>query len=325
MSRCGHRRRSLASREIRDDRGTIAIMTAVAFVPLALMLALVVDAGRVWVARERLQNGVESAAMASAAEWSKGLTSCSAKSLGFITADGSSASSHTCSTTGSRNAGVVTVSATENVSFMFANIIGRSTGRVSTTARVKIGSVSSVQGLWPFGLCADNSAIAAWIAAGFPDNVSATITFAQPSQLCGGSVSGNWAILDFNGGSSSNSETQAWALSGYLSTVSVGDIVYGSPGAPSTALDLSGVIGKTILFPLYRYPKYSGSNAQYTIVGFATARVDAVRFNGAAAQRSITVTFKTGTVADGASNGGAGNFGLVTWSACSFDGYGVCT
>ena len=53
-------------------------------------------------------------------------------------------------------------------------------GRVSTAARVKIGSVSSVQGLWPFGLCADNSAIAAWIAAGFPDNVSATITFAQP-------------------------------------------------------------------------------------------------------------------------------------------------
>ena len=114
-------------------------------------------------------------------------------------------------------------------------------------------------------------------------------------------------------------------MNGYWTTVSVGDIVYGSPGAPSSSLDLSGVVGKTILFPLYRYPQFTGSNARYIIVGFATAVVDAVRLNGASAQRSITVTFKTGTVADGASTGSGGNFGLVTWSTCSFDGYGVCT
>jgi hypothetical protein len=308
-----------------DDRGTIAIMTAVAFVPLALMLALVVDAGRVWVARERLQNGVESAALATAAEWSSGLTGCSASAMEFVTADGSTASSRSCSTSGGRTSGVVTVSATEKVGLMFAKIVGRSTSRVVSTARVRIGGVSSAQGLWPFGLCADNSEISAWIAAGFPIDTHATITFEQPSQLCGGSVPGNWAILDFNGGSSSNSETQGWALSGYWSPISVGDIVGGSPGAPSNSLDLAGAIGKTILFPLYRYPQYSGSNARYTIVGFATARVDAVRFSGASAQRSISITFKTGTVANGASTAGAGNFGLVTWSACSFDGYGVCS
>ena len=300
-------------------------MTAVSFIPLALMLALVVDAGCVWVVRERLQNGVEAAAMASAGEWSKGSSSCSPSALAYLNSDGSTTTTRSCSTTGTRTSGVVTVSATENVGLMFAKVVGRSTSHVNATARVKIGTVSAVQGLWPFGLCADNTAIAAWVNAGFPDNTAARITFEQPSQLCGGSVPGNWAILDFNGGSSSNSETQGWALGGYLSTVTVGDIVYGSPGAPSSSLDLSGVIGKTILFPLYRYPELRGSNARYTIVGFATAVVDAVRLNGASAQRSITVTFKTGTVAEGASTGGGGNFGLVTWSTCSFDGYGVCT
>ena len=319
------RRRLLpARREAHDDRGSIAIMTAVAFVPLAMMLALVVDAGRVWVARERLQNGVEAAAMAGAAEWSKGGASCTSTATAYVSADGAAPASSTCSTTGTRSSGVVTVSATENTSLFFSNIVGRSTSRVSATARARIGTVSAVEGLWPFGLCADNAAISAWVAAGFPANTSATITFQQSSQLCGGQVSGNWAILDFNGGSSSNSETQGWAESGYQSLITVGDVVYGSPGAPSTALDLSKVIGTTILFPLYRYPKSTGSNATYTIVGFATARLDSVRFNGAAAQRSLTITFKTGTVADGATNGGGGNFGLVTWSVCSFDGYGVC-
>jgi hypothetical protein len=77
---------------------------------------------------------------------------------------------------------------------------------------------------------------------------------------------------------------------------------------------------------LYRYPQNNGSNARYTIVGFATARVDAFRLTGGAGQRSITITFKTGTTAAGATNTGmgGGNFGLVTWSVCSFDEYGVC-
>lgn len=322
------RRHSSAIRDAarRDDRGVIAIMTAVAFVPLALMLALVADAGLVWVARERLQNGVEAAAVASASEWAKGGSSCSATALTYLTADGASPASRTCSTTGVRTNGVVTVTATETVNLMFSDVVGRSTSGIATSARVRVGAASAVQGLWPFGLCADNTAIASWVAAGFPANRQATITFQQPTQLCGGNVSGNWAVLDFNGGASSNSETQEWAASGYQSVITVGDIVQGSPGVPSTSLDMSPTIGKTILFPLYRHPVNNGANARYTIVGFATARVDAVRLNGTASQRSITVTFKTGTTAAGATNvgSGGGNFGLITWSPCSFDNYGVC-
>lgn len=301
-------------------------MTAVSFIPLALMLALVADAGRVWVARERLQNAVEATAVASASQWAKGGSSCSAAALAYLTADGANPAGRSCSTTGTRSGGVVTVTANENVALMFGDLVGRSTSHVATTARVRIAAASAIRGLWPFGLCADNTAIAAWIAAGFPSGRQERITFEQPSQLCGGSLSGNWAILDFNGGSSSNSETQLWAASGYQSVVTVGDIVNGTPGAPSTSLDVSATIGKTILFPLFRYPKNTGSNAVYTIVGFATAQVDAVRFSGAASQRSITITFKTGTAAAGATNvgSGGGNFGLSTWNVCSFDNYGVC-
>lgn len=324
------RRRSSAVDDIRngnDPKGVIAIMTAVAFVPLALMLALVADAGLVWVARERLQNAVEATATASAAEWASGGASCSSSALGYLRADGANPDTSSCSTTGTRRDGVVRVSGGENVELMFSDVVGRSTSQVSASTGVRIGAASAVRGLWPFGLCADNTAIAAWISAGFPAGRQARITFEQPSQLCGGDVSGNWAVLDFNGGSSSNSETQQWTTSGYLSVVTVGDVVNGSPGAPSFSLDMTPTIGTSILFPLYRYPRNNGSNAHYTIVGFATARVDAVRLTGGAAQRSITVTFETGTTAAGATNttgSGGGNFGLSTWSVCSFDNYGVC-
>jgi len=322
------RRHSSATPDVgrRDDRGVIAIMTAVSFIPLALMLALVADAGLVWVARERLQNAVEATAVASASEWAHGGPTCSTAALSYLNVDGASPTVRSCSTTGTATSGVVTVTATETVNLMFSDVVGRSTSHVATSARVRIAAASAIRGLWPFGLCADNTAIAAWIAAGFPANRQARITFEQPSQLCGGSLPGNWAILDFNGGSSSNSETQQWAASGYQSVITVGDVVNGTPGAPSTSLDMSPTIGKTILFPLYRYPRNSGSNAVYTIVGFATARVDAIQFSGATSQRSITITFKTGTTAAGATNvgSGGGNFGLSTWNVCSFDNYGVC-
>ena len=325
------RRRSCAipsSKQGRDDRGVIAILTALAFVPLALMLALVADAGRVWVARERLQNAVEAVAVAAAGEWGRDGLACSVDALNFFTVDGAAPNDSTCATTGTRHNGVVRVSAGEDVDLMFADLVGRTTSRVSASTGVRLGAASSVRGLWPFGLCADNTAIAAWVAAGFPANRQATITFQQPNQRCGGDVSGNWAVLDFNGGSSSNEETKQWVDAGYKAAITVGDVVNGSPGAPSTALDVSGAIGETILFPLYRFPRGSGSNATYTIVGFATARVDAIRLSGTASQRSITITFLTGTTAAGTTSldvvAGGGNFGLTTWSLCSFDNYGEC-
>lgn len=309
----------------RDERGLVAIIVAVTFLPLALTLAIVADAGRVWVAKERLQNAVEATATAAARDWATGAASCSSGALALLRVDGAAPTAQSCSTTGVRTAGVVRVEATENVGLMFAGLVGRSASTVRASTGVRVGAPSASTKLWPFGLCADNTDIASWIAAGFPAGRTATITFQQPSQLCGGDVSGNWSIIDFNGGSSSNSETQSWIAGGYTGMVKVGDVLNGSPGAPSTSFDLASVIGKTITMPIYRYPRMKGSNTLVTIVGFARAVVIAARFTGAAAQRSITVTFSTGSSSGDVTSVGGGNFGLITWSICSFDNYGVCS
>ena len=308
-----------------DDRGVVAIIVAVAFLPLALTLALVADAGRVWVAEQRLQNAVEAAAAASARDWADGGSSCTTAALDFLRSDGAAPHSQSCSTTGTRSSGVVRVSASEDVDLMFSDLVGRSTSAVSASTGVRIGVPSTATGLWPFALCADNSDIASWIVEGFPAGRTATITFQQPNLKCGGAVAGNWSILDFTGGSSSNSETQSWIDGGYTGVVSVGDIVNGSPGAPSTSFNMAAVVGKTITMPIYRFPRLNGSNTEHTIVGFARAVVVAAQFTGAAAQRSLTVTFTRGTSSGSTTSFAGGNFGLVSWSVCSLDNHGVCT
>lgn len=313
-----------ATQADRNDAGVIAILVAVAFLPLALTLAIVADAGRVWVAEQRLQNGVEASAAASARDWAAGGSSCTTSALALLRLDGATPNAQSCSTTGTRNAGIVQVSASEDVDLMFSALVGRSTSKITASTGVKIGTPSRLSGLWPFGLCADNADIASWIAAGFPSGRTAAITFQQQNLKCGGDVSGNWSILDFNGGSSSNSETQSWINGGYTGVVRVGDILNGSPGAPSTSLDISSVIGKAITMPIYKFPRLNGSNTLHTVVGFARAVVVAARFTGGAGQRSITITFTTGSMSGDSSGLGGGNFGLTSWSVCSLDNYGVC-
>lgn len=315
-------RRTCARRE--EDRGAIAVTAALLFVPLALTLAVVMDVARVWVVRERLQNGVEAVATASAVEWSTGGSPCSARARAMLTADGSTTAHGDCVSTTRTSAKIVTVSATEDVSLRFASILGRRTVTVRAGTGVKVTPAGSTTGLWPFALCADNDAVSSWVNSGFTANVSTTITFHQPNELCRGSVSGNWAVIDFDGGSSSNSETKFWVDNGYTGVIHVGDILQGSPGAPSGSLDITSAIGREILLPLYRYPIGTGSGARYTVVGLARARVDGVNLSGGESKRSLSITFLGGTTKPGAGSDDGPDFGLYKWSVCSVDQYGVC-
>lgn len=308
------------------DHGAIAVVAALAFLPLALVLAVVVDAARVWVVRERLQNAVETAATASVAEWVKGGQPCSNAAMFLLTADGADVSTRTCtsSTSSTAHTRTVRVRATEDVPLQFARLLGRSSVEVAASTGVRISPVGALPGLWPFALCADNQAVTDWINSGFASDVSVTIRFKQTNELCRGDVSGNWAVIDFDGGSSSNSETKYWVDNGYTGVIHVGDVLEGSPGAPSSSLDISSAIGREVLLPLYRYPTGTGSGARYTVVGIALARVDALKLDGSETSRSITITFLDGTTKPGAGSGDGPDYGLYKWGVCSLDNHGAC-
>jgi hypothetical protein len=306
------------------DRGSIAVIAAVIFVPLSMMLAVVVDSGRVWVGRSTLHNGVEAAAVAVATTWSNGSPGCSPEDLSFVSHNGAQPDDVTCDLSGTPRAGLVKVAASEQVPMIFAGLLGRPTAEVRSSTTVKIGAPSSLKGLWPFGLCWEHDAVTAWLATEMTAPMIAEITFASDGANCGGKVSGNWSVLNFEGGSSSNAVIKQWVLNGYDGWVAVSDEISGNPGVPSSSLNIAEAYGNRIILPLFDNPRLQGSNSIYRIRGFAIARLLEARFTGPSAQRSLTIQFESGMVSGGVGNDSSPFFGATSWAVCSFDSYGDC-
>ena len=310
------------------DRGSIAVITALSFIPIAIALAVLVDSGRAWEARHRLQNGVEAAATAAAQTWMSGGGSCKSTALALVTADGATASSISCSVTGANTKGTVTVSAMSRVPLAFASLIGRDHANVTASTTVRVGPVSSALHVSPLALCAGNKAISDWINSGMTTHVTTTITFETPTPVCGGTIPGNWGILDFNGGSNSNTELANWVVNGYEGSLKVGDVIDGNPGAPSTSSNIAAVVGESFIIALYSAPYGSGSSAKYPIVGFAQVHLVSANVTATASKRSLTVRFERGITSGSVSDllGDNGNgYGVSAWSVCAYDSQGECS
>ncbi len=305
------------------NRGSIALLTAVCFLPLILGLAVVADGSRTWIARERLQNGVEASATAVAKKWASTGTACGVAEMAYISADGATASSQHCTTTGTSKSGTVVIDASGTVDLFFGNLLGRAHSHISSSTGVRLGAPHSMIGLWPFALCANVPEVAAWLTSQLTSTASYTITFESQKPACSGGASGNWGAIDFNGGSNSTSETNTWITSGYSAPVVVGSLLAGNPGVPSSSLNIASAIGKTFLFALYDTATGSGNNANFHVVGFATAKLISARLTGGNAQRSLTIQFLRDSES-GVIGSGITNYGVTAWTVCSQDAQGAC-
>ena len=307
------------SRE-RRERGAVSTLAAIALLPITAVTAVGVDAGRVFVERQRVQTAAESAALAAARDWYRTGTSCGSTAQTYVAQNAGSDATSTCSTSGTRYGGVLTVAATKGVSAVFGSVIGRSSTKVDSTASVRIGSAASASGLRPTAMCQDSPALAAWRSSGFSSTQQFTVGL---SGDCLG-VPGNWGVLDFNGGSNSTSELQQWVDQGWSGTVTVGQQIYGNPGIPSPALHMDTTIGKTFTVPVYDQIVLQGSNALFRVSSFVTITVISVTLNGSASGRNVVVTFSTATT-NGAISPTAPNLGTLALQPCSLDGRGTCS
>jgi hypothetical protein len=305
------------------DQGSIALLAALCFIPLMLGLAVIADGSRTWVARERLQNGVEASAVAVAKKWITSGTMCQSTEMSYIDSAASTQVIPHCSTTGTNKSGTVIVSASGTVDLMFSNLLGRTRSHISASTGVKIGAPQSVVGLWPFALCSRIPEVDAWLASQLTSSTPWTITFQSQKSYCASDVSGNWGTIDFNGGSNSTAETNDWITNGYTQKVSLGDYLPGNPGVPSSSLNVSTAIGSTFLFALFDTATGTGNGAKYHVVGFATATLISARLTGGNAQRSLTIQFKRAGEPGSVGTGNV-NYGLTSWAVCSHDSQGVC-
>jgi len=306
------------------QRGSIALLSALVMLPIMILMAVVVDVGRTWVSKTALQNSVERAVTEAAKNWAVSGVPCAPESLSTISTDDSSPASVSCTTTGSNKSGTVTVGAVSAVPMRFTQLVGRDFTNVSATTTVRIGSPYSVSGLWPLALCDKLPAVQDWISSGFTSTETYNIRFETNQATCG-QVPGNWAVLDFNGGDNSNTEIRDWVVNGYNEIITVGDLIWGNTGTPSTSIDINAAIGKSFLFGLFDSSSGTGSNGQFKISGFAKATLISATLTGGSGSRRLGIRFETGQVLGGTGSTSSGQFGLTSQTICSHDSQGDCS
>ena len=320
------------------DTGSIAVIVALAIVPMFAVLAAVVESGTVLVRRQVLQTNVEAAALRVAQRWVAGSEPCIG---GTTTIDDDHDLDHhhdddddddhdhhgvSCSITGSVLGGTVTVSASESVDLTLGSLIGRESASISSSATVAVGSPTATSGLRPFALCAQHPALLSWINSGFTDETIHTIRVVSDGTTCGGDVPGNWAMMDFDGGSNSNATLQNWVVNGYSGEVAVPSTVSGDPGIPTPAIDIDVLIGSTVSVPIFGTARLNGSTAEFDLNGFVSVEIIDVVMTGAAANRHIDLRFVTDTAGESATDStGNNHYGISSWRLCALDGNGTCS
>lgn len=315
-----------ASQLATADRGSISVLFAIAVLPVLAMTAAVADVGMVHAKRQELQTGVEAAALASAARLAAGSSAC----VGYdavISANVGSLSSLTtnCATSSMATSDVVTVGADASTTLAFSQFLGRSNASITSTASAKVGPAGSAIGLRPIAICAQHPALQNWISSGMASTTTYTIFVESDGTTCGGDVPGNWSMIDFDGGSNSNSELQDRVVNGYQSEVGLPVTLNGDPGIPTPSIDIDALIGATITIPVFSDARSNGAGSEYDLDGVVGVEILNVVMTGAASQRHIDVRFTTQTLGEGLTGGTAANYGSQTFQICSLEGTGDCS
>lgn len=309
-----------------SDRGSISVLFAVAVLPMLAMTAVVADVGMVHTKRQELQTGVEAAALASAARLAGGSSAC----VGYdavISANVNSLTSLTfsCTTSNSATNDVVTVGAEASATLAFSQLLGRSDASITSTASVKVGPAGSAVGLRPIAICAQHPALQNWISSGMTSTATYTIFMESDGTTCGGDVPGNWSMVDFDGGSNSNSELQDRVVNGYQSEIALPVTLNGDPGIPTPSIDIDSLIGATITIPVFSDARSNGAGSEYDLDGVVGVEILNVVMTGAASQRHLDVRFTTQTLGEGITGGTAANYGSNSFQICSLEGTGDCS
>lgn len=201
-------------RTLREEKGSISVLVALAIICLLGFTALVADMGLLYLNRIQLSNMADSAALAGAQELP-------------TSADRADETARTYAkyfekpgdvvdpTVGAGNTSL-TVNATRTVNFLFARVLGIQTGNVSAQATASLVAAGGLPGPWPFGV---------------PKAEIEGKGHGDPFQLkagAGGGKTGNYGLMGFD--DQGGGDLKQNIINGYKGTVKVGDMKDTEPG-----------------------------------------------------------------------------------------------
>ncbi len=288
-----------------------------------LMAALVgvggfaIDGGRLWSQRRLLVSATDAAALAGAAAASELSTACT-EAYNYLLANATAVASQTCTPKRVHRAGIIEVSATQEVDYLFASVLGLDQGIARSTSAASWFDRPLPEAR-PFVICEKATPdLITWLNS--PDSDSFTMRLYISSEhavaqcSADGSAPGNWGTVNFDNGSNSLDKMRDWVENGwsegvYTSSSNLSCVVEpfgcypGDPGniSPSLSTVMEAFEGLTEPVPiiLYSSAESGGSNLQFRFSKVALGTLSGYKLNGANAQRYLEFTFEPELLQDG--------------------------
>jgi Flp pilus assembly protein TadG len=288
-------------RRMNSESGATAVLMAIMLVPLLGIGALVIDVGMVYFEARQLQNGADAAALAVAADCAAGDCGASDATAGFYT-DGNAAdglADATVQIPGLNGPNSVTVTAStrsqdgsDRITYYLASLLesrfnsdyNATFQRTATASWGGVGGGSTVP--LTFSYCEWQNFTGGLGIDALPTPVMTVYhhtSSASDVNDCDGPAGqdypGGFGWLDTNGDGTCTADVILGNADGDTGN---------SPPVPAastgcTSAFFAGLIGQTVLMPVFGEVTGVGSNAVYEILGFAALEVTGFRFGGSLA------------------------------------------
>ena len=307
----------------RSDRGQATVLTVVFLVVLLGMAALVLDIGSWYRADRATQSTADAAALAGAQALPGDSATANTLALQYAIKNGGLGSGGVTFSSKIVSNDTIKVTVKRPAPTFFAKIFGKNTVTVGSTATARSEGVSAVKYVAPIVvhykhplLNCKGPASKPNCAPDFGPTHPTTLNLEDLHKPGGGSGAGAFGLLNLNYGDSTGNigagTLADWLLNGYQDELPLGTY-YSAPSAnfnnSQFQSSLTAVIGKEVLFPVYRLLTGPGSNAKYDIIGWVGFVITS--FDTSGSSGTLTGYFTSYTAAGvQATTGGNPYFGV---------------
>jgi Flp pilus assembly protein TadG len=307
----------------RSDHGQATVLTVLFLVVLLGMAALVLDIGSWYRADRATQSTADAAALAGAQALPGDSATANTLALQYATKNGGLGSGGVTFSSKIVANDTIKVTVKRAAPTFFAKIFGRNTVTVGSTATARSEGVSAVKYVAPIVvhykhplLNCKGPASKPTCAPDFGPTHPTTLNLEDLHKPGGGSGSGAFGLLNLNYGDPTGNigagTLADWLLNGYDDELPLGTY-YSAPSAnfnnSQFTASLDAVIGKEVLFPVYRLLTGPGSNAKYDIIGWVGFVITSYNTGGSSGTLTGYFTSYTATGVQ-ATTGGNPYFGV---------------
>lgn len=304
----------------RSEHGQAMVLMVVFLVVLLGMAALVLDIGS-WYRADRVTQATADAAALAGAQALPVTGTASTLAQQYAAKNGGLGSGGISFSSQLTSNDTITVTVKRSAPSFFAQVFGLKSVTVGSKATARSEGVSAVKYVAPITVHYKHALLNCKGPASNPTcnptfGVQTTLDLEDLHQKGGGNGAGAFGLINLNYGDSTGNigagTLAGWLANGYSNYLPIGTY-YSAPSAnfnnSQFRSSLDSVIGKEVLFPVYRLLTGPGSNAKYDIIGWVGFVITSYTTNGSTG--SLTGHFSS-YVADGiqVNKGGNPDFGV---------------